>query len=270
MPRGRQKFAAGSGAGVGGTALDQGKAAGGPRHGRCCRQAAMKPLALLALALSLVACSGPGSTALGVDGGGGVGGDGQGGTGGVVRGHGDSGFFDDDAGPGGGGSGGDGGSGGSGGTGGISMVDAAPPYDSAPDAVPKKDAGPGPDAGDICMTTCPALNQDYQVAVKADQQCSPGVAGQCAKQVPGSLMCGCPVWVNTTLATDSIRKRFMDAGCSRCIRACPAIACINPGTGVCGKTTAFVPAPPPPDGDARVIAPPPPLGQCMGQLNAQP
>jgi hypothetical protein len=224
----------------------------------------MSSRALLALMVSLAACGGAGSTALGVDGGAGVGG-GDGGTGGVVRGHNDSGFLDDDAGLGGSG-GGDGGSGG-GGSGGSTMIDASPPLDSAPDVSVKKDARPVPDAQDICQTTCLSLEQDYQVAVKADQKCFNGVAGQCAKQVPGGLQCGCPVWVNSTVATDAIRKRFNDAGCNRCIHPCPAIACVNPGTGVCSPATAFVPVFLP-DG-AAVIAPPP-AGQCMRQSGPQP
>ena len=92
--------------------------------------------------------------------------------------------------------------------------------------------------------------------------CNPAAAGlQCLKQTPGMLVCGCPVWVTSTAITDAIRQKFLEAGCSRCVRLtpCPGFACVNPGMGgVCQAVSAA-------EDPARPIVAPP-AGQCMAKF----
>ena len=212
----------------------------------------MKPLALLGLALALTTC-GPNTTALDpVDGGAnGTGGAGEGGFGGAGRGRPD-GSIEDSGGSGGSTGGTTGGSGGAtggsgGGTGGSTVPDAGPP-----------DAKP--DAGDLCQT-CAAYAVEYGDAIRKEQACNPLVASQCAKQTPGQLNCGCPVWVTTTVLSDDVRQRYIAAGCQKCQRliACPAIACAKPGMGVCTPVAAAQ------DPVSPIVAPPP-KGQCMSKF----
>jgi hypothetical protein len=39
--------------------------------------------------------------------------------------------------------------------------------------------------------------------------------------------------VNTTSALDDLQTRYQQGGCNAVPHVCPAIACINPGTGTC-------------------------------------
>jgi hypothetical protein len=227
---------------------------------------------LLPLALTVVAC-GRDMTGLAVgDGGGGSGGaSGSGGQGGATRGRPDA-SIDDRGGSGGGGTGGAGsggsggiggggtGGGGSGGAGGA--IDAGTRDAAGPDASTGNRDTRAADTADAC-NACQGFFGDYAIALRQEQACNPDAPNQCLKMTPSSLVCGCPVWVTTTVATDAIRQRFLDAGCGRCpnFQACPAIACVNPGTGVCVRVSA-APEPDP----ARPIVAPPPGGQCMSQF----
>jgi len=52
---------------------------------------------------------------------------------------------------------------------------------------------------------------------------------QCINLVLSSLSCGCQTWVKNTTELDAIHAQWDAAGCTGGI-ACPAIACVNPGT----------------------------------------
>jgi hypothetical protein len=120
------------------------------------------------------------------------------------------------------------------------------------------------DAGNGCQA-CNALLAEYAEAVRKEQACNPMATSQCLKQTPNRLVCGCSVWVNTTVLSDEVRMRFQAAGCQKCTSmvACPAIACVNPGTGACVPVMA---AGDPPGGAAPIVAPPLPTGQCMSKF----
>ena len=168
----------------------------------------MNRLAWLGLTLSLTACSANHTALDPIDGGTGGSGMGSGGSGGAGRAHPD-GSIEVTGGTGGdpGGTGGSaGGSGGAmGGTGGTVALDAGPP-DAKPDAARM------PDAADMCQA-CSAFVSEYADAIRKEQVCNPGAPNQCLKQTPGSLVCGCPVWVTSTVLTDDVRMRFGAAGC---------------------------------------------------------
>jgi hypothetical protein len=153
------------------------------------------------------------------------------------------------------GTGGAGGSAGMMGTGGSGGGTDA----GAPDAAIKKDAISTTDATDFCEDVCRPLETAYAMAVQQEMVCMPGAAMQCLHQVPRTLACGCAVWVNQRNISDPIQKRWTDMGCNRCVRACPAIACLPlaPGSGTCNPLR-YLPAPGDP---ARPIVAPPP-GQC--------
>lgn len=89
---------------------------------------------------------------------------------------------------------------------------------------------------------CDDLEAEYAAALARAQMCNPLLKLQCQQQAPGSLACGgCPVWVRDTSELEEVRKKWEGAGCSRCVRACPAILCrlLNEGTCVSrlGATT---------------------------------
>jgi hypothetical protein len=119
------------------------------------------------------------------------------------------------------------------------------------------------DAANMC-DACAAFAAEYAEAIRKEQVCDPASAtNQCLKTTPGTLTCGCPVWVTTTVLSDDVRQRFNAAGCQKCLRftACPAIACVNPGvSGVCMASAGGA-------GAAPIVAPPPPLnGRCTGKF----
>jgi hypothetical protein len=218
----------------------------------------MKRLAWLTLTLVLASCSTNGSALDPGTGGSGGGGDSTGGSGGAGRGHPD-GSIEVTGGTGGDGTGGvpTGGTGGAmggtggamGGTGGSVTPDAGAP-----------DAGTT-DAANMCQA-CAAFATEYANGIRKEQACNPAVPNQCLKQTPGQLTCGCPVWVTTTVLSDDVRMRYQAAGCLKCfgLIACPAIACVNPGTGACVPVMAA--------GDPAIAVPVPPLpmGQCMSKF----
>src|SRR5262245_15216890 len=97
----------------------------------------------------------------------------------------------------------------------------------------------GGDSGGLNLCSrggvCGQIHDEYTAAVQRERICTPGAASQCLERVETSLACGCEVWVNSTLLTDAARKRWVDAGCERCLEdiPCTAIACAKPVEGVC-------------------------------------
>jgi hypothetical protein len=131
---------------------------------------------------------------------------------------------------------------------GDAALDVAAP---APDAVAETDAPPPPvdssadvsDGLDPCAPngTCELLASDYRMAVVKDQTCG-GLLNKatCAEQRPNNLYCSCTVWVSTTVEIDAVRKQADEAGCGKCRRICPLIACRALTTGVCRSKTPLV------------------------------
>jgi len=217
----------------------------------------MKHLAWLACVVFLTACDSSGTAIAPSDGGGGGTGGSSAGTGGSGGGpikiRPDGSIVD----PGTGGT--TGGTGGATGTGGVmGGTGGAPGVDAGPDG--KKDAAPTADADDCA--TCNAIAQAYADAVRMELTCDPTAANQCLKQTADRLVCGCTVWVNTTVLSDPLRQQFETAGCQRCVRftACPAIACIAPMAAVCTPVSAQAN---PGDPARPIVAPPAERGQCM-------
>jgi hypothetical protein len=91
--------------------------------------------------------------------------------------------------------------------------------------------GGATDAGDACT----AIEQQYTAAMTQAKQCNPALNGeQCQQSVDSSLPCpGCKTWVDDTQPLDDVRQKWKDAGCDKVHRFCPAIACVNPGKGLC-------------------------------------
>ena len=88
--------------------------------------------------------------------------------------------------------------------------------------------GTGADAG----ATCQSLIEDYAAAFQAARSCSPFLTiVQCTQLASPALLCPrCPVHVNDTTRLDAIRAAFQ-ARTDCLIPPCPAILCIDPGTG---------------------------------------
>jgi hypothetical protein len=56
----------------------------------------------------------------------------------------------------------------------------------------------------------------------------------CQQPADTSLPCaGCKTWVDDKQPLDDVRQKWKDAGCDKIHRFCPAIACVNPGSGIC-------------------------------------
>jgi hypothetical protein len=94
--------------------------------------------------------------------------------------------------------------------------------------------GTGGTAG---MPNCDELTQQYVETLAAARVCnSDSGKEQCTKLVPGSLSCGCDVYVNaanTEAIAELARLRKVGLACST---VCPAIACIAPVGGVCAQS----------------------------------
>ncbi len=160
------------------------------------------------------------------------------------------------AGAGGAGAGGQAGQGGQSGQGGKPGADAAVIVDATADAggSPHPDSGNAVDVAagerptaDPCASTgqCTTLETEYRDAIAKDQVCTTGANNQCQQNVSSALACGgCTAWVNTKTTTDAVRKRWQDAGCNTCLRICPAIACVAPGTGTCQLPVGGAPGAP--------------------------
>jgi hypothetical protein len=124
--------------------------------------------------------------------------------------------------------GGTGGSGpGTGGHGGVSGTGGSGTGGSATGGA--GGAGGGPSCGDLAAA--------YAAALPAAQSCDVSATGQCLQLVSGSLS-PCAVncyltFVNDATALNAIRAAWQQAGCANVDVLCPAIACIQPSTGVC-------------------------------------
>jgi hypothetical protein len=144
--------------------------------------------------------------------------------------------------------------------------DAARPRDlaTAIDIASTPDLGPGVEAGaNVCGDgTCEAFATQYTAALARARVCNAVVKAQCGATASTSLACaGCKVWVNSTVELDAIRAQWTGAGCVKCVKACPAIACRALTTGVCHSKML---AAPPGDGD-KIAPPPATLGTCIDQ-----
>ena len=87
--------------------------------------------------------------------------------------------------------------------------------------------------------SCDKIQAEYKVALAAARACSPDATNQCQKNVQSALGCtGCPTFVND----DSNLGQFSDAwnkgNCDQSQGVCPAIACIQPRSGVCRASDA--------------------------------
>jgi hypothetical protein len=81
--------------------------------------------------------------------------------------------------------------------------------------------------------------QQYTAAMAVAKQCNATLnTVQCQQEVDTSIACpGCKAWVNDTKPLDDVRQLWMQAGCDKIHRVCPAILCIAPGKGSCVAST---------------------------------
>jgi hypothetical protein len=123
----------------------------------------------------------------------------------------------------------------------------------------------GLEAGaDVCQDgTCTGFDSQYTTALVRARSCNSLVKGQCGVTASTSLSCaGCKTWVNSSVELDAIRARWSAAGCAKCLKACPLIACRALSTGLCRSKMLAAP----PDPGDKVIAPPPASqGTCVDQ-----
>jgi hypothetical protein len=99
--------------------------------------------------------------------------------------------------------------------------------------------GKGGNGGSAGTANCDELTMQYADALAAARACNAESGkDQCTDTMPGSLTCGCDVFVNpdNEEAVAELR-RLRKAGAS-CSMVCPAIACINPGPAECGADRA--------------------------------
>jgi hypothetical protein len=74
----------------------------------------------------------------------------------------------------------------------------------------------------------------YATALTKAKMCSANASNQCQFLVSTSLSCpGCMTHVNDTGEIASLQIMYQQAGCNSMPHVCPAIACVNPGTGAC-------------------------------------
>jgi hypothetical protein len=82
--------------------------------------------------------------------------------------------------------------------------------------------------------TCTQLENDYSAAFLTARSCSLTAKDQCQILVSTSLACPtCKTHVNDDTALAAIKASYDQAGCSAMTHVCPAIACVNPGSGTC-------------------------------------
>ena len=136
-------------------------------------------------------------------------------------------------------------------------VDAVTPVDSTP---------PSYDTADLCSGTCQMYEDEYQAALVRARICTPNVKLQCQMTAGTGLKClGCKVWVNSNVELDAIRMKWADAGCAKCTKLCPAIACRSLTTGICHSKMLAAQDP----GD-RILPPPMVTGTCLDQSDPVP
>jgi len=84
---------------------------------------------------------------------------------------------------------------------------------------------------------CDALAEQYQKALQAAQVCSPEIdRPQCTVQVQSSVPCGCPVWANVDNEEELAALERLAQQAERCIMICPAVLCVEPGSGICSSS----------------------------------
>jgi hypothetical protein len=82
--------------------------------------------------------------------------------------------------------------------------------------------------------TCTQLESDYTAALATAKMCHATMTNQCQILVSISLACPtCKAHVNDDTQLAAIQASYDQAGCSAMNHICPAIACINPGSGAC-------------------------------------
>ena len=94
------------------------------------------------------------------------------------------------------------------------------------------DAGRVPDGG--VTRTCAELRADYLSELASAKLCNTAsLVNPCTTERPRAIECGCPTWINAGSGgkLDELIVQFNAQGCGTDI--CPAIACVNPGTGSC-------------------------------------
>jgi hypothetical protein len=96
--------------------------------------------------------------------------------------------------------------------------------------------GGASDAGDVCA----ALQAEYAAAIAAGQKCNLALNRlTCQLKVNSSLRCpGCTVSVDDDKPAMAVQAKWAESGCAKKIAICPAIACINPGRGLCDANPA--------------------------------
>lgn len=128
------------------------------------------------------------------------------------------------------------------------VIQAPPPgFCTGGTIVPKYNAA-GCVVGYDCKqgyVTCTKLNQDYVAAVKAAKTCNPlsmSPVIQCSAQVEDQLFCPCTTFVNPGSAAFQklvdLKKQWLAQSCDQQEIACPAIACMAPGSASCLGNTA--------------------------------
>ena len=211
-------------------------------HGDCCALMVMRHLTWFVGLFLILSCSVKpveNPDGAGAGGGGGAGTTGSGGQGGATTGGGGHGGTTTgtggasgagQAGSGGGQAGMSGGQAGtSGGQAGTSGGQAGTSGGSAGHAGGGQGGHPA-DAGQ----TCADFETDYGNALAAARQCSPGSPNQCQHLVPFSLSCpSCKEYVNDVTTLNTITAEWNDQDCGATPHPCPAIACVNPGSGTC-------------------------------------
>ena len=84
--------------------------------------------------------------------------------------------------------------------------------------------------------SCDNLVSQYNAALSAARQCTVGAAGECQQSVSESLshcFLNCMTYVNDASALTAIKASWEQAGCDNSTGLCPAIACVEPSSGMC-------------------------------------
>jgi hypothetical protein len=81
---------------------------------------------------------------------------------------------------------------------------------------------------------CEKLTQAYATALEEAKACNANSGkDQCTEQFASNLSCGCPVFVNPENKDAIAELQRLQKEGAKCMTVCPAIACVEPGSGVC-------------------------------------
>jgi hypothetical protein len=98
--------------------------------------------------------------------------------------------------------------------------------------------GTGGTGGQGGGSSCDKIQAQYNVALTAARACSPDATNQCQKSVTSALGCsGCPTFVNDDSNLGQFSDQWSKANCDQGV-VCPAIACLQPKSGVCKASDA--------------------------------